>query len=216
LGTIGTFQEYSKNLNVFLDKKKIYSYFSNLFFNRFKIKIDSLFITSKDVILAKYLEDIEQGKYYKFFNSVQSEIWVEGDLCANNLSKLWQKYSRSINKGNLSLTEIKSISDLFDMSDIKKEQIRILVTNKTGSESEGRRFSSLLTAYGLNVVKLDYKGEVERKTYINLNKPEYINSRSISVLEYLVSNQVSNMQINTKTNVFSDLEIVIGEDIVTL
>lgn len=216
-GTKGSLRDYAKATNIFLDKKKIYEYFSNLFYRKFRVKIDYVFIVRSSSDLRNYLDELFLGKYFELFNSsTESIVFIEGDVCKASLEEYWKLLNESQNKGVIKPASFTSYAEIFDLKDLRKEQIRIFVTNKTGSESEGRRFVSMLEGYGLNVVKLEYKGEVEKTSQIFINKDEINETISLSVVKYLISNQVNEIKISTKINVFADFEIIIGEDIVTI
>lgn len=214
-GTKGTVADLIRSNSYFVNKDRIFQNLKNWFYRDFKIKVDGIFVTNENNTLEKY------SQYYKY-NIIQrfefdydklNSINIKSDLCAESVNELISDYfiNSSNREKSIKFNNNLQIKDLFIFDDIKKEQVRIQISNATGVGNWGDLIESIFTSYGLNVVKVDFQNEVIDKTSISIDKESLKNSVTISQVQYLLLSERSG-EMKVEESLFADVYITLGVD----
>lgn len=218
-GTKGNLQKYIEINNVFLDRKSIFKYLSNLFYREFSIKVDKVVVQNTEGSLNEYSELYTADLYSKFNpkKGFEKNISIDTDICKSSWNTFVSEFSK---KSKNSVVEDyqnnKKISDLFTFNTIKKEQLRIQINNLTGLDRAGSDFADTLQGYGLNVVKVDYNKESKKNTVIYIDRESLKTTQTLLVLKYIIENQIPNPEIKIQNSIFADIYIDMGEDLLAV
>lgn len=213
-GTEGTLIDYIRLNNLFLDKTTLFKNLSSTLVRQLFVKIDFVIILDNQ----KSPKDIKEldGFFYQYlFDQLAAEkleYQLITDLCKDSIKKIFEDfYSTNTNGSEIRDFNATALSN-FDFSDIRKEQLRIYINNRSGVENLGEFYRTLFQGYGLNVVKLDNSLGESPKTSIAIDDSSINGTNTLMMTKYLLNNQIGNIDVNTQTNIFSNIYIELGED----
>ncbi len=212
-GNTGTINDYIRINNLFLDKKTLFQNLSNILIRQAYIKVDYIII-SKGTLGVNDAANIRSDfwRYVLSTDALPADFEISSDICKDDLQKLFDDFYMSEKNIQQRMFREASIGELFPLTDIRKEQLRVYLNNKTGAATWGEFYEKLLEGYGINVVKLDNSLTTNKKTVISVDDENLRGSRTFNMIKYILGNQVENVDVNTQTNIFSDIYIELGED----
>lgn len=211
-GSKGTIIDYIKINNLFLDKKTLFKYLSTTLLRQLYVKIDYVLIGQN--IDVKDINQQNSLFYQYLFNQLAEDSFdyqITTDICKDSFYKLLQTYYDETPTVNTADYQDNFLNN-FDFSEIRKEQIRIYLNNRSGVEGWGDFYNDLMQEYGLNIVKLDNSVGATLKTSISIDDNNLKDTNTLKMIKYLLNNQVSDIDVNTQSNIFSDIYIELGED----
>lgn len=211
-GSKGTIIDYIKINNLFLDKKTLFKYLSTTLLRQLYIKIDYVLIGQN--INVKDISEQNNLFYQYLFNQLAEDSFdyqITTDICKDSFYQLLQTYYDEIPTVTTEDYQDNFLSN-FDFSEIRKEQVRIYLNNRSGVEGWGNFYRDLMQGYGLNIVKLDNSVGATLRTSISIDDNNLKDTNTLKMIKYLLNNQVSDIDVNTQTNIFSDIYIELGED----
>jgi hypothetical protein len=212
-GTKGNFQKYITNNNVYLSDKEIYKNVSNLFLSQFLINVDHVVVNNENYGLKEYVND--KASLEVSYESGKSLISpIQTDLCIESWDKFINDFNREmVYKKSLAYSSNFKLSDYFDFLQIRKEQIRVHINNKTGVESYGGQFSQLLKNYGVNVIKIDNSTSTTTVSSILVDDQNIMNTESLNQIRYLAKGIGATPSTQSFNNIFADVYIELGQDL---
>lgn len=213
-GTEGKIEEYIRVNNLFLDKKTLFKYLASLISRQLFIKVDYIIITKGEIKLDDY-NKIRNSYIQTLFDpsALKTDSFqIYTDICQGTFDSAIDSFFLNESRINRRDFNSSKIKDLFELTNIKKEQLRVHINNKTGVTGWGKYYEEYLESYGLNVVKLDNSSSVTNKTTVSVDNESIKSSNTLRMVRYLVNNEVADIDVNTQTNIFSNVYIELGED----
>jgi hypothetical protein len=214
-GTQGTLKDYIKANNIFLEEEKILGNLSNLFLREFYLKVDHIvvsrdgfgvtdFIAKRRMTVVTKLRDLNKPITHT----------IKTDICRNSWTAFIEDLisEKRVTK-QINYSDKTRITDLFFFGDLRKEQIRIHINNRTGVDHWGRYLTRLFESYGLNVVKIDNDITSSPKSKIYIDDNSLRNSATLQQIGYLINNMNENPLIENKGSIYSDIDIEVGQDL---
>lgn len=214
-GTRGTLQNYIDSNNIFIDEDSILANLSNLFLREFKLKVDHIVVGEDGYRIEDFINKRNQPIPTKIRALKKPfDTFIKTDICRESWNTFVSDFTDSSRmKKNIMYSANTKIADLFFFSDLKKEQVRIHLTNKTGVDQWGRFTTTLFENYGLHVVKVDMPNETSTTSKIYIDEESLRNSATLRQIKYLTDNLVTDPGVDNKVSIFSDVGMEIGQDL---
>jgi hypothetical protein len=210
-GNIGNISDYFDINKYFSNKEQLYKSISSRISRELKVKIDFTF-SIEGLSSLEELKNYNDDFYNYLFSGSNHTFKIISSVCKKDVQSILQDKSNFFTKRNmLELRGSRLDNSLLTIEEVKFEQLRVHIDNRTGVESYGEIFKEYLSNYGINVVKIDYASQMQKESEI-LIIDSYINDTdTFKQLMYLTDGRLRISQ-DDNINIFSDIYIVLGED----
>lgn len=207
--TRGTLNDYFLRQEIFLKKDALLKNLDELISLNFGIRLN--YIISADSTIK--LEPMRNNSFISQVFSPAKARELEGQVLTNICQDTLDKDLNSIFNINTDYKRDQELKNqLFTYlkgTDIKKEQLRIHINNKTGVETVGEELTKLLENYGLKVTKVDFSKDYQQSTRIFCKNQDCSNTVSIQQIQDLLH---TNDAIVSPKTIFGDVYIEVGQD----
>jgi hypothetical protein len=212
----GSFKEYFQNNNLYMDTQKASDNLFNLFLKEFSLKVDYIFLGDETFNLDPFLTTIQPTIFNKIVGTTRVKAdsgKVYSNLCRDNLYNLsidYLKEGRRVIEAKYSTKT--DLSSYFSFTDIKKEQARIHISNKSGVEGWGSVMKEILENYGITVVKVDDSSEAVNTNHIYFENKDLESSATSNQIKSLISHDSKETETSIRESIFADVYLELGRD----
>ncbi len=215
-GQKGTIADLVYLNRYFIDKTKTIQNLKLWLYEQLKLKVDSVIIIDDISKLIRYVELYSYNWINKWrkINEIDNNIQIETDMCLESFYDVITEYFILNNTPENQIKYYKDfvMSDILDLDDIKKEQVRIHIVNATGVENRENLVAELLSSYGLNVVKVDFDPEIAQQTTVAVDRQDLLNTNTLQQINYLIFKDREAQYVVTDKSIFADVLITLGRD----
>lgn len=213
--TKGTLKRYVELNNLYLDDSKVFKNMANLFLREFYLKVDHIVVNYSSYTISDYSFDRKSINSIILNDASSFTNKIQTDVCRDSWNSFVEDYlTDGRNKRSIRFNPDETkISDLFNFSDLRKEQARIHLNNSTGVASWGSFLETYFENYGLNVVKNDFSPTISQKSRIYVDDEKFQNSKTLNQITYLIENVSSDYELGKKESIFADIYIDVGVDL---
>jgi hypothetical protein len=200
----------------FIDKTKTIQNLKLWLYEKLRLKVDSVIIIDDISKLIRYVELYSYNWIDKWrkINEIDNNIQIETDMCLDSFYDVITEYFIRHNTPAKQIKYYKDflMSDILDLDDIKKEQVRIHIVNATGVENRENFVAELLSSYGLNVVKVDFDPEIAQQTTVAIDRQDLLKTHTLQQINYLIFKDREAQYVITDKSIFADVLITLGRD----
>jgi hypothetical protein len=211
-GKVGTLKEYFNLNKTYLSEDLLVKNLPNLFLSEFYIKVDNLILES-GYRFDTYMMQKDAPFYSKLSSTkkISETDKIKTTVCTKSWSDFMNDYTKVIkwNNTNINYKDDFKVVDYFLMSEVKKEQIRVQIINKSGVENLGIFYQRFMENYGINIVKNDESTDVISKTHITQDNTKNTNKNTVGYVQYVLGREG---KVEDAANLFSDLSVELGQD----
>lgn len=212
--TKGTFNDYLAKNHLYLDRSKILNNISGLFLREFNVKVDYIISGDENFSLEAFFSSFKSNVFSKFVSPTQKNITsqkVYSNICSEYINDIANIVNyTNIESRKVDFTSKKKLSDYFDLTEIKKEQVRVHINNTSGVEGWGGVMKKIFENYGINVVKVDDSAPSQFKTKVYFESKQLQGFQTSTQLTKLL--QDPSVEFSVKENIYADIYIELGQD----